>query len=86
MSVCCYLQLCWPFNTLIQTGSKYGLDFQAEDIVIDSLGWNVVNDTLTLFTTSSFESAFPAVILVCFLPVLNQDVHVQTQGSSHMFS
>ncbi|CAL8470358.1 g9900 [Coccomyxa elongata] len=60
--------LCWPFNTLIQTGSKYGLDFRAEDIVIDSLGWNVVNDTLTLFTTSSFESAFPAIILVTVPP------------------
>ncbi|BDA44395.1 hypothetical protein COCOBI_05-5790 [Coccomyxa sp. Obi] len=62
------IQLCWPFNTLIQTGPTYALDNQAEDIVMDSLGWNVVNETLTLFTTSSFESPFPVIVQVTVPP------------------
>jgi hypothetical protein len=61
------LQLCWPFNTLVQAGNNYAFDFQAEDLVVDSLGWNVQNETLTLFTTSSFESAFPVIIVVSHL-------------------
>ncbi|KAK9915824.1 hypothetical protein WJX75_004569 [Coccomyxa subellipsoidea] len=58
------IQLCWPFNTLVQAGNNYAFDFQAEDLVVDSLGWNVQNETLTLFTTSSFESAFPVIIVI----------------------
>lgn len=61
------MQLCWPFNTLVQVGTKYGFDFQAEDMVLDALGWNVQNDTLTLFTTASLESAFPVVVVVSAL-------------------
>ena len=62
------MQLCWPFNTLIQTGPNYSLDNQAEDNVIDALGWNVVNDTLTLFTTSNIQSAFPVIVVVRTIP------------------
>ena len=66
----CYMQLCWPFNTLVQTGSGYFLDFQADDVVLDGLGFNVEDDTLTLFTTASMESAFPVILVVSILSSL----------------
>jgi hypothetical protein len=65
-----HMQLCWPFNTLVQTGSGYFLDFQAEDVVLDGLGFNVEDDTLTLFTTASMESAFPVMLVVSILSSL----------------
>ncbi len=62
--VMCHMQLCWPFNTLVQIGNSYAFDFQAEDNVLDGLGWDVQNDTLTLFTTARIESAFPVILVV----------------------
>ncbi|EIE26110.1 hypothetical protein COCSUDRAFT_61106 [Coccomyxa subellipsoidea C-169] len=58
------IQLCWPYNTLVQIGNSYAFDFQAEDNVLDGLGWDVQNDTLTLFTTASIESAFPVIVVI----------------------
>lgn len=63
LGVC--LQLCWPFNTLIQAGDNYAFDFQAEDNALDALGWNVQNETLSLFTAADFQSAFPVILVVC---------------------
>jgi hypothetical protein len=62
---CVCAQLCWPFNTLIQSGSGYSFDFQAEDIALDALGWDVMNETLSLFTASDFQSAYPVILVVC---------------------
>jgi hypothetical protein len=37
--------------------------------VLDALGWNVMNETLEVFTTADFQSAYP-ILLIVRTPVL----------------
>ena len=64
MRVCLTTQVCWPINTLIQPGSNYSLDLQAEASVLQALSWNVANSSLQLSTSGSFRSMYPIVAIV----------------------
>ncbi len=71
---CCYLlltvksglivQVCWPINTLIQPGSNYSVELQAESSVLQALSWDVTNSSLQLSTNGSFRSLYPIVAIV----------------------
>jgi len=58
------LQVCWPINTLIQPGSNYSLELQAQSAVLQALSWDVVNSSLQLSTNGSFRSNYPIVAIV----------------------
>ena len=57
-------QVCWPVNTLIQPGSNYSLELQAQSAVLQALSWDVVNSSLQLSTNGSFRSNYPIVAIV----------------------
>ncbi len=57
-------QVCWPINTLIQPGSNYSLELQAEASVLQALSWDVTNSSLQLSTNGSFRSMYPIVAIV----------------------
>jgi len=61
------LQVCWPINTLIQPGSNYSLELQAQSAVLQALSWDVVNASLQLSTNGSFRSNYPIVAIVSAL-------------------
>ncbi|CAK0736661.1 hypothetical protein CVIRNUC_000782 [Coccomyxa viridis] len=58
------VQVCWPINTLIQPGSNYSLELQAQTAVLQALTWDVSNSSLQLSTNSSFRSLYPIVAIV----------------------
>lgn len=57
-------QVCWPINTLIQPGSNYSLELQAQTGVLQALAWDVANSSLQLSTNASFRSINPIVAIV----------------------
>ena len=57
-------QVCWPINTLIQPGSNYSLELQAEASVLQALSWDVTNSSLQLSTSGSFRTLYPIVAIV----------------------
>ena len=63
-------QVCWPVNTLIQPGSNYSLELQAEASVLQALSWDVTNSSLQLSTNGSFRSLYPIVAIVRVFCVL----------------
>ncbi len=58
------VQVCWPINTLIQPGSNYSLEVQAQTNVLQALAWDVRNSSLQLSTNASFRSLYPIVAIV----------------------
>ena len=58
------VQVCWPINTLIQPGSNYSLELQAQANVLRALAWDVSNSSLQLSTNASFRSLHPIVAIV----------------------
>ena len=60
--------MCWPINTLIQPGSNYSLELQAQNAVLQALTWDVSNSSLQLSTNSSFRSLYPIVAIVRLAP------------------
>ena len=58
------VQVCWPINTLIQPGSNYSLELQAQTNVLRALAWDVSNSSLQLSTNASFRSLYPIVAIV----------------------
>ena len=57
-------QVCWPFNTVIQLGTNYSADLQAEAAVLAALGWDIANGTLQLFTAGNISTNLPISAVV----------------------
>lgn len=64
LCACKCTQVCWPVNTVIQTGANYSADLQAEASVLPALGWDVSNGTLQLFTTDNISTNLPISAVV----------------------
>ncbi len=79
----CWSQVCWPFNTYVQpSAGNFTGDFQAQDAVMQGLGWNVVNKTLELFTTANITSTLPVSIVVRIL----KHIHLGSQISEFVYA